>query len=35
MHVKLTDHAVDGAEQHRPLGWSGALAQVLQHQRTV
>ncbi len=32
---QLTDHAVDGAEQHRALRRSGALAQVLQHQRPV
>lgn len=30
-----TDHAVNGAKEHGALGGRGALAQVLQHQRTV
>lgn len=30
-----TDHAVNGAKEHGALGGCGALAQVLQHQRTM
>ena len=30
-----TNHAVNGAEEHRALGGRGALPQVLQHQRAV
>lgn len=34
VHV-LTNHAVNSAEEHGALGGSGALAQVLQHQRAM
>lgn len=30
-----TNHAINGAKEHGPLGGCGALAQVLQHKRTV
>lgn len=33
--IGLTDHAIDRAEEHRALGGSGCLAQVLHDQGTV
>lgn len=33
--IGLTDHAIDRAEEHRALGGSGRLAQVLHDQGTV